>query len=80
MTKHNTPLHTLGHGSCPACQQDTALRIEEIARLQARNRDLLAALKGLLAQFSGTNADHEGWARAELDQARAAIASAKETE
>mgnify|MGYP001577790403 FL=1 len=45
MQSQDTTEHLLGHGSCPACQRDNALHIEEITRLRAQNRDLLAALE-----------------------------------
>ncbi len=37
--------HTLGHGSCPACQRDNSIRIQEITTLRDVNAKLLAALE-----------------------------------
>ena len=44
----DTATHLLGHGSCPACQDDGRRLIKELRHLRAVNAKLLEALEAML--------------------------------
>ncbi len=72
--------HKLGHGDCPACQRDNAIRIQEITRLRAVNAKLLAALDEIDA-YASESAPYSDDLKESMDAiieiARAAVEEAK---
>ena len=50
----DTATHLLGHGSCPACQDDGRRLIKELCHLRAINAKLLEALEGIRHQVDNT--------------------------
>lgn len=50
-----TGAHLLGHGSCPACQQESIELVQDNYRLRAINAKLLEALKDI--QLEASEAD-----------------------
>jgi len=70
--------HKLGHGDCPACQRDNAIRIQEIATLRAINAQLLAALEQATLFIEGVFPEPSPLLKQELASCRNAIEAAKD--
>lgn len=70
--------HLLGHGTCPACQEEGVRLIQENHRLRTVNAQLLKALEKLTAALTQPKGGRENAIQEAWEQGIAAIKLTKE--